>query len=268
MLRQSSQRPGRAIQRSAPRRAFGVGAALALLLVAGAARAALPGISLDWHDCPGGATSSADLTFDCSSNTAQFPLVGSLLLSAPEMNLIGAELVIDVQHTAATMPDWWRLDGSGSGGCRAGALSTSFDFTGTPGCTDAWLANGFGGIQSFSIGPPDHPALNQARIKVVAAVTSDNAVTMNANVQYGVVITLLSSDHSTGAGICAGCPGRACLVLNSILLRRVPGMGADLFLSTPASAQSNWATWQGSGADCALVPVRRMTWGAIKSLYR
>jgi hypothetical protein len=62
----------------------------------------------------------------------------------------------------------------------------------------------------------------------------------------------------------------ACLVLNSILVRRSPGaVGGDSFVSTPGPGDANRATWQGTGADCSAVPVRRQsTWGAVKSLYR
>ena len=32
-------------------------------------------------------------------------------------------------------------------------------------------------------------------------------------------------------------------------------------------AGSNFATWQGVGPSCALVPTKRATWGLVKSLY-
>jgi hypothetical protein len=235
---------------------------------ASVAAAPLPGLSLSWSDCPGGAAWAADQAFACNVNTGQFTLVCSLAPDSARTSVIGAEAVIDVQSAAATLPDWWRFDGSGPGGCRVGGLSAGLDFSAMTGCTDAWAAQGFGGIQGFSIGPPDHPLPSQARIKAVAAVTSDHAVALATGTQYGVITLILSALNSTGAGTCAGCATRACLVLNSILLRRIPSDGADVFLSAAASAGSNWATWQGTGADCAAVPVQRRTWGQIKSLYR
>ena len=257
--------------RSAPRRRFGAAlGTLALLLVAPQARAQVPlsGISMSWNDCVGGATASPDLSFGCNDNVSLFRLVCALALDTTQSDLIGAELVVDLQSSVASVPDWWRLDGTGAAGCRAGALTASFDFSASPACTDAWLGQGFGDVQGFSIGPPDHPMASQARIKAVAAVTSDHAVRLDPGVQYGVIELVLSATRSTGAGACAGCSSHGCLVLNSILLRRVPGQGSDVFLIAPASAASNWATWQGTGADCAAVPTRRKTWGQIKSLYR
>ena len=75
---------------------------------------------------------------------------------------------------------------------------------------------------------------------------------------------------TTGTTVCAGCSGPACLVLNSILLRRQPGaIGGDVAVTTPGPGDANWATWQGgAGANCASVPARAVTWGRVKSLYR
>ena len=76
---------------------------------------------------------------------------------------------------------------------------------------------------------------------------------------------------TTGEGtVCGGCAGSACLVLNGMWIRRQPGaVGGDVLLSEPGTGQANWATWQGgTGADCAAVPVRAVTWGRLKGLYR
>jgi len=224
------------------------------------------GLSMTWNDCPGGATSSPDQTFACNTESGFFPLVCSAVLDGTVANLLGSELVVDVQMSTGLFPDWWRLDGSGPASCRVGGAAASFDFG--AGCADAWAAHGTGAIQGFAIGPPDHPALNQARIKIVSVVPSDSAVTLNPAVRYGIADLLLFALRSTGGNTCGGCATRACLVLNSILLRRAPGQGPDVYLTTPAGPGTNWATWQGSGADCSLVPVRRSTWGEIKSLYR
>lgn len=233
-----------------------------------AVQSPLPGISLDWNDCPGGATSTSDLSYACASNSDNLSLICSAVTSVALANTIGVELVVDIQHSAPSLPDWWRFDASGTGGCRGGALSFAFDYPAGPSCTDAWAFNGFGGLQRFSIGSPDHPFTNQARIVAVAAVTSDNAVTLAPSVTYGLIRMIISTVNTTGAGACAGCITKACLVFNSALIRRISGAGGDVFLSTAAFAGSNWATWQGTGADCSQVPTRRKTWGEIKSLYR
>lgn len=75
---------------------------------------------------------------------------------------------------------------------------------------------------------------------------------------------------SSGTGSCAGCLAPACLVLNGITIRRLPGApGGDVIISSVGAGNPNWVTWRGgAGADCSLVPVRAVTWGRIKTLYR
>jgi hypothetical protein len=249
--------------------------ALAVLAFAPAAMAGgaasqslLPGISLTWNDCPGGVTASSDLAYACDANTDNFNLICSAVVSAPLAQSIGAELVLDIQSSQPGMPDWWRFDGLGTGGCRAGTINGDFDYSSSPTCTDVWAFNAFGGIQREQVGPPDHAAGNQERIVGVGAVTSTDAVTIAPGTMYGLMRIVISSSNTVGVTPCAGCDQRMCIVFNSALIRRISGAGGDVLLSTAASGNSNWATWQGSGADCTLVPTRRRTWGAIKSLYR
>ncbi|MGH7741280.1 MAG: hypothetical protein ACRENS_04585 [Candidatus Eiseniibacteriota bacterium] len=233
----------------------------------GSGVAPLSGISLTWSDCPGGATAAADYSYACSGNGDVITLVCSITPSQSISNVLGAELVVDIQSPDSALPDWWQLGGMGSGGCRGGVLATDFDFAGNPGCTDAWNTFGFGGIQEFSVGPPDHPLLSQARIKATAAVTSDHALTLSAGVHYGLIKLVISSAGTVGTPACGGCSTPACLVFNSALLRVLPP-ASDVTVSNPQAPGSNWATWQGTGANCSAVPVRRSSWGSIKTLYR
>lgn len=228
---------------------------------------ATSGISLTWSDCPGGATASSSMTYACSGDADTVRLVCSLAVPATLSGVIGAEIVVDMQSVDALVPDWWRMDGSGTGGCRAGMLDTAFDTLATPACADVWRGNAVGGNQGFSIGPPAHPLSSQARILEVASVPSANAVTLAPGTIYGLLTLVINSVHTVGPPACAGCAHGACLVFNSVLIRRLPGLGDQVF-SAPAALESNWATWQGTAANCSAVPVRQTTWGAIKSLYR
>jgi len=231
------------------------------------ARAAVPGLSLTWNDCPGGISASSGITNACNSDADTLQLVCSVVVQNTITGVIGAELVVDMQSADATqIPDWWRMDGSGAAGCRAGLLDTGFDFTANPACNDPWHGNAFGGNQGFAVGPPAHPFLNQARILEVAAVTSNDAVTLTAGTTYALLKLVINTARTVSAS-CAGCGESACLVFNSVLLRVLPASGSDVTINTPAGVGTNWATFQGTAANCSAVPVRHTTWGAIKSLY-
>jgi hypothetical protein len=227
------------------------------------------GLSLTWNDCPGGATATSGITYACTGNTDTLQLICSVAVPQTITGVLGAELVIDIQSAdPLSVPDWWRFDGSGTLGCRAGGFDAGYDFSANPGCTDAWLGNGFGGLQGFSVGPPDHTFMNQARLKVVAAVVSTNAVTLNPGITYGLIKLLINSNNTTGGSACGGCGTSECLVLQSAIILVQPGSGSNVTIGSAASPGSDWATWQGTAANCSAVPVRRSTWGAIKSLYR
>ena len=241
-----------------------------VLATAGAAHSAPPpaGLTLTWNDCPGGATSSSGITYACTGNTDTLQLICSVVVPQTITGVIGAEVVIDIQSAdPSAIPDWWRFDGLGSGGCRAGGIDTFFDFSSSPACTDAWLGNGFGGLQGFTVGPPDHTFMNQGRMKQVAAVVSTDAVTLTPGVTYGLLKLAINSNNTTGGTACGGCGISECLVFESALIVVKPGNGSPVTIGSAATPGSDWATWQGTAANCAAVPVRRSTWGAIKSLY-
>jgi len=243
-------------------------AALAALLACGAplgdARAE-EALHLTWRDCWTGAAAVSQEIDACFSNAVVNRLVAGFTLSSPIDSVIAIEAVIDLVHEDPALPAWWHLE---SGGCREGALDASAALGGLDGCADMWAGHGFGLIQGYDIGAPRGGA-NQARIKAVVAVPSQNAVTLAAGTAYAAVVLTLDDRLTTGPGFCAGCGGDACLVLNSILVRRLPGGTGDVFLEVPAAGDGNRATWgPGSAANCAAVPVRSVTWGRIKAFYR
>jgi hypothetical protein len=227
---------------------------------------AASGLYLTWNDCAlGGGASNMD--FGCDVNDGQEDLVCAFTMPiATGADVIGIVAVIDFQSSAADLPAWWQL--AKSGGCRSGNLDASADFSGGTGCVDPWQGRATAIVQGFDTGAP-RPA-NQARIKVACGVVPDSARTLDDTSMYYGVRVILRNGLTTGSVACAGCAQTACLVLNSIEVSRTPGApGGDLFLQTPGPGNANWAMWRGgTGADCTLVPVRRTTWGGLKSLYR
>lgn len=224
------------------------------------------GLFLSWGDCALG-SSAHDLSNACDANTGDQRLFCAFRMPFAADSVLGLELVVDVQHSAATMPAWWLFS---PGGCRAGYLRPAFDFTGSPACRDFFLGNATGGLQDYTVGQPRGGA-GQARIRVAAALLPDfGFATLNATDMYYAAVLTITNDLTVGGTACGGCAGPACLVLNSILVRRQPGTaGGDIYVTVPGPDGANFATWQGgAGANCVTVPVRPVTWGQIKGLYR
>ena len=223
---------------------------------------------LTWSDCGTSVNGTSDFAFDCTTELGFEELFCAFRMPfASGADVLGVVAVVDIQHEAATLPDWWRL--AEVGDCRSGYLSASADFALNVDCVDPWVGLAVAELQAYNAGEP-RGGTNQARIKAVAGVVPALARTLDAaSVYYGIKLVIQNA-RSTGAALCAGCRGGACLVLNSIEVKRLAGApGGDLFLATPGPMNGNWARWQGGvGVDCSLVPTRNMTWGRVKSLYR
>ena len=223
---------------------------------------------LSWDDCRTASSGTLDETFDCGFNDWVLDLYCAFRLPAGTgTDVIGVEAVVDVQNSQTTLPDWWLMGASGQ--CRSGALTASAEFSPGVACRDLWRGAATAEIQAFDIGQPRGGA-NQVRILAVAGLPSDSARAIPAGEAcYGVIVRI-DTRKTTGSGSCAGCAPGACLVLNGITVRRVPGSpGGDITITTPGPGDSNRVTWRGgAGADCNLVPVRAVTWGRIKALYR
>ncbi len=233
-----------------------------------AAACAAEGLYLTWNECALDGIATHDRGSVCATNMGQQELFVAFRMPSVTDSVLGLEIVVDLQHSADILPDWWML---GSGGCRAGALVPIFDFTGNAACVDFTMGEATGGLQGYYVGEP-RGGSNQARIKMAAAfLPSAGYATLNADdLYYGAKMILTNINTIAPGPVCAGCPGAACLVLNSIWVRRQPGaLGGDVYLTTPGAANANFATWQGgSGANCNAVPARAVTWGRVKSLYR
>jgi hypothetical protein len=236
-------------------------------VIAARPAAAAEGLYLNWNDCAQGATATSNRDFACDVSTGQSELYVAFTMPQAADNVVAVEIVVDIQHANTTLADWWRLD---EAGCRQGSLGADVDFTGKTACANMWPGSPMTvGVQGYV---PTEPrgAPSQARIKVAASVLPQDAFALDGTSMYYAARIIINNARTTGTPTCAGCDQPACLVLNSILIGRLPGStGGNYFLQTPGPADANWARWQGGvGANCAAVPVRNRAWGQIKSLYR
>ena len=246
-----------------------------LVLVAGpGARAAWAGegLYLTWNDCYQGGGAS-NLSFACDTDLGENDLYVAFTMPQAANNVLAVEIVIDIQHSALTLPDWWRLDPNG---CRWDMMNATLDasaiFPGKTACSNMWFGAATPAIAQVADYIPGQPggAASQARIKVTASVLPPDARTLDATSMYYAVRVILKNTKTVAPTGCAGCSEPACLVLNSILIGRLAGStGGDYFLQTPGPGDANWARWQGGGgANCQSVPVRSRAWGQLKGLYR
>lgn len=236
-----------------------------------AASAVAGGLNLAWDNCPseGGVSNRAA---SCLSNVGSNRLTGSFVPTADVTGISGIECVLDMIFGDGTssIPAWWDFIGTdtGSNGCRPGSLTANGGpvVTNTA-CLDWSAGTSVGGLADYS-GGGSIPAANSPahrRIKLGFAVAPQDSADLVATQEYFAFNLIIDNAKSVGLGACAGCNTPACIVFNSLNI--TPVTRPNQYLSTGTTASSNFATWQGAGPDCALVPVRRATWGQLKSLY-
>ena len=230
---------------------------------------AAEGLYLNWNDCALGPSASSNRDFACDTNNGQSELICAFTMPQAASNVVAVEIVVDVQHSSPALPDWWQLSG---GGCRGDVtqfnLTAAADFPGLSACLNLWQgAPSATALMQGYIPSEPRGADSQARIKVTGSVLSTEAVSVDGTSMYYAARIILSHNKTVGSPSCAGCGEAACLVMNSILIGRLPD--PDIFLQMPGPGDANWARWQGgAGANCAAVPVRNRAWGQLKGLYR
>ena len=257
-------------------RATFVGALLLALLPPAEAHAA-PGINLMWNRCFGEGSGVQNVSFACNTNAGSRAMVGSFALTRPMPNVIGTEIIVQLASESPALPEWWRFRNAGY--CRLNSLSANFvlnplDVV----CVDwaqSFAVGGLGAYCTADFGCPQFEAANVALIKAINAVPQADAMDLLGGVEYFDFNLLINNVKTVGTGNCAGCSTPVCSVLNSI---RVVDRGdvSARQITTPSAPGSNFVTWQGGGvpvvggvSGCpAATPVKRSTWGSVKSLYR
>jgi hypothetical protein len=248
---------------------FRLGPALAAMFL-GAALAAGPaagaGLSIAWQDCRpplgGGFNNQAS---GCTSDIQEYPLFPSFSLSASMDSVYSMELVIDFsiapESSTDPLPEWWLM----APGCRPNGWAA--DGAALSSCNDAWGGLGTGSFQGWITGTPGGSP-RHARLLVAVGTLPQDAVTLLGNASYTACRILLRTVNTTTCG--DGCMTPACMVFNSLLVRGLhTPTDEEILISGPEIGGSDRVVWQGgAGADCAAVPTRRTTWGAVKALYR
>lgn len=249
------------------RKLLGISVVAAMLLTASLASAA--GVNLAWSNCLGDG-GTPNRTFACAANTGSNVLVTSFILGADLNDVSGNELVLDFL-TTTSFPEWWQFATVGT--CRQLSLSSNFVFNDNI-CLDWAQGGGSGGIGSYSVDPGpggwtiDPSVVNRhRRLKIAKAVPPQALAALVANQEYYSTNIVINNAKTVGTGACAGCTENVCIVFNSLNVTTPVGAN-NVLLATGNTAGSNTATWQGTVADCLLVPTRNTTWGAVKSLYR
>lgn len=235
---------------------------LAVAMVTAAAspsRSAVGTFSLAWgQTCPGIAT-SPNLSYACNGTASHSFVV--VLRPSQAMSVRDILLEIDFAgYPWSSLPEYWKF---GEGECRAGSLSSNFEFTGFPTtlCRTVWEP----GAQVTSQWS-DGGYLG----RVLLTLTSGTGATpMSAFIRYYLVNLAIDDLHEAE---CWGCEFGATVCLTYARVTQQDGS----VIQTQSSEALGYLDWQGGSTStdsprCGFgLPTRAAssTWGQIRTLYR
>jgi hypothetical protein len=233
-----------------------------MLGLAGPALAA-EGLYLTWNDCAAAPIAQHDLHSQCEAELGEQALYVAFTLPYAMDSVVAVEIVIDTQVSGGSLPAWWQYQPEG---CRFRSLIAGASFVTEEVCSDFWHERATPDkLPGYFVGEP-RGGPGQARLKIAFALLPQDYVRLEAGPMYYAARLILKNSPTAS---CPGCLSPACLVLNSILVGRLPGApGGDVLLTASGPGLAQRATWQGVGANCDAVPVLPLHWGALKSLFR
>ena len=223
------------------------------------------GCNLRWDQCygDGGPINKA---FACNTNQGSQQLVASFVPAWDVPNVVGMEYVIHFAADATALPAWWQFKNLGT--CRRNEIivnATNGNPTGA--CPDWSTPQAGAGILTLDIN------MNSARLLVS---DNGNGGTLVGRREYFGFHLVIPNVGTVGSPSCAGCATPVCFVFSAANIRTQPPANSR-YLTGPANlVDSDHATWQGGGSPTvgtatgcpAATPIRRSTWGSVKSLYR
>lgn len=254
----------------------GIAITLAAIALLEGAPAAGSGVNISWNDCGNAGDSLA--VFACDTNDGTRELVVSFVPEFDMPYFAGVDVALDIGADDVLLPDWWAFVDPAS--CRPASLEVGFDSeaAGAQSCPAPWTG-AIGGIGAYL---PGRSGPNTARILAYWATASPAPIT--AGTEYYAMTIRLRFDRTLGPDSCSGCRVPVAIGVNHITLNQPGHYGPPFWQDLILEQDNDTAGWQclavasrrysaGNWPDLTFTfqcptPVRRETWGAIKSLYR
>ena len=228
----------------------------AALVLACTPSIAWPGVDVSWNGCAPSPAASEAIVLACDG-TDQQTLWVSFRASQALPNFIGLTARFDLQDESGPLSPFWNFS---EGACNEG----SFNFSPVRGVTSPTcpLQTPWGVVGSTR---DTTVALNafENRESFECVVVRGAPFDLPAGVDYFAI--KLTIDGGTALG-CAGCNDRVVIALNLFDLSSTthPLIDESAPLYHAPCIQVNGA----SPGLCAAVPIRNLTWGSVKSMYR
>ncbi len=234
------------------------------------ATAAMAQVSFNINDCSPYTTglainNAASNTCLSNSGTAFAAWCSMVMPAVTRQQFVGAQGVIDITSSQATLPDWWRQDT-----CRPSGFVCQADGTMGGSCPTLWDTNPGAGANLGSIYGVHGANTIRMLLGQVLPSISVYDLTGDGVTELSVFKYTVTKGKSVGTGACTGCSYGTCLVLNEINLQTLTDTPATfLRLTGPIAGAADYITYNAGAPPCpGSTPTQNHTWGSVKALYR
>lgn len=244
--------------------------AVALAFSAAARPAAandIGGTYLTWWACPGDVHAAPGVPFDCIADGGSvYTLVGTFTLTDDVQNVVSMDADVNIAFPGLpAVPPFWQVDPVG---CNPSAISLVKTMPRDCGGHLNAFCGGDSGQCDLVYSASVAPNSNVLRLSITAGRDFLHTVNLAGGQRYfGFAINF----PMTGAASCVGCASPSAIGFSKATIYSVDGAGQ---LKPPSTVSGSFpgsiacATANDGFSECITVPVRRATWGRLKSLYR
>jgi hypothetical protein len=228
----------------------------------GAARA---GLDLTWNDC---VIESQVQNIDygnCTTATRTIALYATFKSPVELPRFVAADLIFDFVSAPTPLPPFWRFDPASSGGCNSAGLAVRSDVEPTLGPCQGELSpwgyqGGDGNVMITGYLSPFGGAPRQGRLLVTLFRSGSSPYPLEAGTNYYMCHLLINSAQRQA---CAGCDAPMCIFWTSAQLHE--NDSSSIVVTGPDKLGDSAGI---RTTVCAGDPVRKPSWGQLKSLYR
>lgn len=227
----------------------------------------LGGTQLNWWACPGDRHAAAGVPFDCIADGGTiYTLVGTFTLDNDVPNAVAMDADINVAFPGvSSVPAFWDVD---LGGCNKASFGLIKGIPDACGQHVNAFCRGDSNLCDLVYSAFAHPGGNVLTLSITVGRGFLHTVDLYGGQRY---FAFAINIPMPGAASCDGCSAPCAIGFSRGTIYSLDDEGQ---LLPPVTVSGSYpgtvacATANDGYSECTTVPVRRVSWGRLKSLYR
>lgn len=222
---------------------------------------------LSWWACPGDRNAAPGVPFDCIANSGTvYTLIGTFVLDQNVPNAVSMDADVNFAFTGeASVPHFWQID---LGGCNPTSFTLVKGMPDQCGGHQNAFCNGDSNQCDLVYSAFVFPNSNTMRLSITVGRGIGSPVDLVAGQRY---FAFAIDIPMVGAAGCLGCTAPTAIGFSDATIYSIDDQGnlrPPVRVTATFPGANACATANDGYSECQTVPVRRMTWGRLKQMYR